>query len=116
MSDFWNSCLLQLEQELPSQQFSTWIVPLRFEPVAGSVDAYRLLVPNGFHQKWVKDRYLARIEAMGGEFFDRPISVTVAIAAKLAKPPVEVTDGEPGSSSRGGKARRSARRAKSGSG
>ena len=87
--------MLQLEQELPSQQFSTWIVPLRFEPEAGSVDTYRLLVPNGFHQKWVKDRYLARIEAMGGEFFDRPISVSVAIAAKSAKSPIAMTDGAP---------------------
>jgi chromosomal replication initiator protein len=86
MSDFWNSCLLQLEQELPSQQFSTWILPLRLEPEAGVEDAFRLLVPNGFHQKWVKDRYLCRIEALGGEFFSRPVQVSIGIAPKTAKP------------------------------
>ena len=85
MSDFWNSCLLQLEQELPTQQFSTWILPLRLEPVADTQDAFRLLVPNGFHQKWVKDRYLSRIEALGGEFFERPIQVSIAIATKSIK-------------------------------
>ena len=91
MSNFWNSCLLQLEQELPAQQFSTWILPLRLEPDGGSVDAYRLIVPNGFHQKWVKDRYLSRIEALGGEFFERPIQVSVAIAAKTGKPVSSIT-------------------------
>lgn len=85
MSDFWNSCLLQLEQELPSQQFATWILPLRLEPEAGVDDAYRLLVPNGFHQKWVKDRYLARIEALGNEFFNRPVQVSIAIRARQDK-------------------------------
>ena len=91
MSNFWNSCLLQLEQELPAQQFSTWILPLRLEPDGGNIDAYRLLVPNGFHQKWVKDRYLSRIEALGGEFFERPIQVSVAIAAKTGKPVSSIT-------------------------
>jgi chromosomal replication initiator protein len=85
MSDFWNSCLLQLEQELPSQQFSTWILPLRLEAEGDTADAYRLLVPNGFHQKWVKDRYLARIIELGGAFFSRPIQVVVAIGAKAAR-------------------------------
>ena len=87
MSDFWNSCLLQLEQELPAQQYSTWILPLRLEPEAGVDDAFRLLVPNGFHQKWVKERYLARIEALGTEFFNRPVQVSIAIGAKVVKPP-----------------------------
>lgn len=85
MSDFWKSCLLQLEQELPSQQFSTWILPLRLEPEVGVEDAFRLLVPNGFHQKWVKDRYLSRIESLGGEFFARPVQVSIAIAPKASK-------------------------------
>jgi len=31
MNDFWSSCLKQLEQELPPQQFNTWIKALRFE-------------------------------------------------------------------------------------
>ena len=31
MSSFWISCLSQFEQELPPQQFNTWIRPLRLE-------------------------------------------------------------------------------------
>lgn len=101
MTDFWNSCRLQLEQELPAQQFNTWILPLRFEPATDAVDSFRLLVPNGFHQKWVRDRYLARIEALGAEFFNRPIQVAIMIAAKplskaaMASESVEATKESP---------------------
>jgi chromosomal replication initiator protein len=31
----------------------------------------RLLAPNGFILKWVKERYLARIEALASEYFPR---------------------------------------------
>jgi chromosomal replication initiator protein len=79
MADFWNSCLLQLEQELPQQQFSTWIRPLRLEEEGEGEQRFRLLVPNGFHMKWVRERYLARIEALGKEFFSVPVTVSVVV-------------------------------------
>lgn len=82
MADFWGACLLQLEQELPEQQFNTWIRPLRFEEERENLQGFRLLVPNGFHLKWVKERYLARIEALGTEFFQKTINVSVIIAPK----------------------------------
>jgi chromosomal replication initiator protein len=79
MADFWNSCLLQLEQELPQQQFSTWIRPLRLEEEGEGSQNFRLLVPNGFHMKWVRERYLSRIEALGKEFFSGPVTVSVVV-------------------------------------
>jgi chromosomal replication initiator protein len=81
MADFWSSCLLQLEQELPQQQFNTWIRPLRLEAEPSAETAFRLVVPNGFHLKWVKERYLARIESLAGEFFSTPVPVSLVIAA-----------------------------------
>ncbi|MBN9697341.1 MAG: hypothetical protein J0L85_16250, partial [Zoogloea sp.] len=32
---FWSHCLNCLEQELPAQQFKTWILPLRAEELPG---------------------------------------------------------------------------------
>ena len=37
MNAFWSSCLQQLEQELPPQQFNTWIKALRMEDGDGGV-------------------------------------------------------------------------------
>jgi chromosomal replication initiator protein len=65
MSRFWSSCLSQFEQELPPQQFNTWIRPLRLEGEEDLAQRLRLLAPNGFILKWVKERYLASIEALG---------------------------------------------------
>ncbi|MCM8594651.1 chromosomal replication initiator protein DnaA [Accumulibacter sp.] len=81
-SDFWSSCLSQFEEELPQQQFNTWIRPLRLEGEDDPSSGLRLLAPNGFILKWVKERYLARIEALGEQFFARPVSITLALAER----------------------------------
>ena len=65
---FWTHCLSCLEQELPSQQFKTWIVPLRAEEPSGEDGAgLRLVAPSNFHRQWLRDRYLRRIEELGEE-------------------------------------------------
>jgi chromosomal replication initiator protein len=78
MSSFWSSCLSQFEQELPPQQFNTWIRPLRLEGEDDFDARLRLLAPNGFILKWVKERYLARIEALGSEYFPLPVNITLS--------------------------------------
>ena len=89
MSSFWNSCLAQFEQELPSQQFNTWIRPLRLEGEATPEDGMRLVAPNGFILKWVKERYLTRIEELGRSYFDAPISIALTLGErKLSAPPM----------------------------
>ncbi len=82
MSSFWASCLSQFEQELPPQQFNTWIRPLRLEGEEEVANGLRLLAPNGFILKWVKERYLARIEALGSEYFELPVSITLSLAER----------------------------------
>jgi chromosomal replication initiator protein len=84
MSSFWASCLSQFEQELPPQQFNTWIRPLRLEGEDDVAHGLRLLAPNGFILKWVKERYLARIEALGSEHFARPVSITLNLAERAS--------------------------------
>lgn len=79
MSSFWNSCLSQFEQELPPQQFNTWIRPLRLEGEEDFANGLRLLAPNGFILKWVKERYLTRIEELGSAYFSSPVSVSLVL-------------------------------------
>ncbi len=79
MAGFWESCLLRFEQELPLQQFNTWIKPLRLEGENQPADGLRLVAPNTFIQKWVRDRYLTRIEDYGRSFFATPVTIALVI-------------------------------------
>jgi len=80
MSGFWESCLQRFEQELPAQQFNTWIRPLRLEGETTALeDGLRLIAPNTFILKWVRDRYLTRIEEYSRSFFSGPVSITLVI-------------------------------------
>ena len=79
MAGFWDSCISRFEQELPVQQFNTWIKPLRLEGESHPLEGLRLIAPNGFIMKWVRDRYLARIEDYGRTFFSAPVSIALVI-------------------------------------
>ena len=93
MSSFWISCLSQFEQELPPQQFNTWIRPLRLEGEDDVANGLRLYAPNGFILKWVKERYLTRIEELGSAFFSAPVSVSMMIAERSTSPSPAVKAG-----------------------
>ena len=80
MSSFWSSCLSQFEQELPPQQFNTWIRPLRLEGEDDPENGLRLMAPNSFILKWVKERYLLRIEELGSAYFSAPISISLILS------------------------------------
>ena len=88
--DFWSFCLLKLEQELPSQQFKTWIKPMLAEDGDGDPPGLRLVVPNQFFLNFVRDRYLPRIAELGTEFFGSQRSFELmarAGAVRTAAPP-----------------------------
>ncbi|SDU33366.1 chromosomal replication initiator protein DnaA [Halopseudomonas salegens] len=57
----WQQCVDFLRDELPSQQFNTWIRPLQ---VDGDGDELRLYAPNRFVLDWVNDKYLSRIQEL----------------------------------------------------
>lgn len=80
MSEFWSACLNRFEQELPAQQFNTWIKGLRLESEDVGPTHFRLVAPNRFVMQWVRERYLAQIEALGQDFFSTPISITLGVA------------------------------------
>ncbi|WP_295802298.1 chromosomal replication initiator protein DnaA [uncultured Microbulbifer sp.] len=68
MSDsVWKQCAACLQDELPPQQFSTWIRPLRVSDDSGSGEL-RLIAPNRFILNWVSDKYLDRIRELCQQF------------------------------------------------
>ena len=88
MAGFWESCLQRFEQELPAQQFNTWIKPLRLEGEDSALDdGLRLIAPNGFILKWVRDRYLSRIEDYSRSFFTGPVNIALVIGNAKPVPP-----------------------------
>lgn len=61
----WEKCLHRLEEELSPQQFNTWIRPLQPAPDG---EGLKLLAPNRFVMEWVRDRFIARIGELVGEY------------------------------------------------
>ncbi|MGD8629415.1 MAG: chromosomal replication initiator protein DnaA [Gammaproteobacteria bacterium] len=54
----WQQCLLRLENELPAQQFNTWIRPLH---AIENGESLRLLAPNQFVLDWVRKHHFDTI-------------------------------------------------------
>ena len=84
MPGFWESCLRSFEQDLPPQQFNTWIRPLRLEGEGHPEEGLRLVAPNGFILKWVRDRYLGRIEDYAEAYFGKPVPLQLCVAERKA--------------------------------
>lgn len=79
MGSFWESCLQRFEQELPVQQFNTWIKPLRLEGESQPSEGLRLVAPNGFIMKWVRERYMTRIQDYCQNYFGEVVSIVLVI-------------------------------------
>jgi chromosomal replication initiator protein len=77
----WQSCVDQLAQELPEQQFNTWIKPLR-ATVSADLSKVVVLVGNRFKLDWVRAQYASRIAALLQQFFGQPIQLELAITPK----------------------------------
>ncbi len=78
-SAVWESCVSNLQNELPAQQFNTWIRPLRVEE--SSEKLLRLLAPNRFVLDWVNDKFRDRIQELLNEQKDechRVLEIQVA--------------------------------------
>jgi len=91
MSEFWSACLNRFEQQLPAQQFNTWIKSLHLLSDEAGPTHFRLVAPNRFVMQWVRERYLGQIEALGQEFFSTPVSINLGVAEATEDMPA-VTD------------------------
>jgi chromosomal replication initiator protein len=79
MQNLWDACLRRLEQELPAQQFNTWIRPLAPETGAPN-DTLILAAPNRFVLELVRERFAARIERLAAEACGRELGLRLVLA------------------------------------
>src|SRR5258706_13667872 len=85
MQNLWDACLRRLEQELPAQQFNTWIRPLAPETGAPD-DTLILAAPNRFVLELVRERFAARIERLAAEACGRELGVRLGLARGAQSP------------------------------
>ena len=79
----WPGCLDVLAQELPEQQFNTWIKPLSAQAAADS-SRLTLLVANRFKMDWIRAQYAARIVATLEQLAGHPVQLELALAPRTA--------------------------------
>lgn len=77
----WQACVDQLAQELPEQQFNTWIKPL-VANVADDFSKAVILVGNRFKLDWIRAQYANRIAGLLQQLHGQPIQVELAITPK----------------------------------
>ena len=79
----WQACVEQLAQDLPEQQFNTWIKPLVAQ-VAEDFSKVTLLVANRFKLDWIRAQYAGRIAALLEGLYGQPVTLELAIAQREA--------------------------------
>jgi len=97
----WDRCLDRLQNELPSQQFNTWIRPLQALEEGGRL---RIMAPNRYVKNQVQLSYLERIHELLdqlGEGDGAPIEVLLDVGTLDASEPVPLrADGSGGRTER----------------
>ena len=79
----WQACVEQLAQELPEQQFNTWIKPLAAR-VTDDFSKVTLYVANRFKLDWVRAQYAGRIAATLEKLYGQPVQLELALAQREA--------------------------------
>ena len=79
----WQDCVGLLAQELPEQQFNTWIKPLNAQ-VAADFSKVTLFVANRFKLDWLRAQYGKRLASLLEQVSGRPIEIELAITPREA--------------------------------
>jgi chromosomal replication initiator protein len=77
----WQACIDQLAQELPEQQFNTWIKPLAAQ-VADDFSKVTVFVANRFKLDWVRAQYSGRLGAMLEKISGQKVQLELALAPR----------------------------------
>ena len=75
----WLACVEQLGQDLPEQQFNTWIKPLTAH-VAEDFSKVTVYVANRFKLDWIRAQYAARIAGLLEDLYGQPVALELALA------------------------------------
>ncbi|HRK38058.1 MAG TPA: chromosomal replication initiator protein DnaA [Burkholderiaceae bacterium] len=81
--DLWQACVDRLAQEMPEQQFNTWIRPLSAR-VSDDLGRVTLLVGNRFKMDWIRTQYAARIAALLADLTESEVTIELALAPREA--------------------------------
>ena len=79
----WQSCIDLLAQELPEQQFNTWIKPLQ-AAVSDDFSKLTIVVINRFKLDWIRAQYAGRISALLNQLYGQPVHIEFSLAPKEA--------------------------------
>jgi chromosomal replication initiator protein len=77
----WQTCVEQLAQELPEQQFNTWIKPL-VAKVSDDFSSVTLFVVNRFKLDWIRAQYSTKISALLEKIYGQPIRLELALTPR----------------------------------
>ena len=75
----WQACVEQLSQDLPEQQFNTWIKPLT-ATVAEDFSKVTVYVANRFKLDWIRAQYAGRIAALLEALYGQAVTLELALA------------------------------------
>ena len=79
----WQACLEQLAQDLPAQQFATWIKPLSAQ-ISEDLSRATLYVPNRFTLDWIRAQYAGRIASVLELIYGQPVALELALAQRAS--------------------------------
>jgi chromosomal replication initiator protein len=79
--DLWDACVERLAQEMPEQQFNTWIRPLAARVTDGG-ERVQVAVANRFKMDWIRAQYAGRLSALLEELAGRPVALELALAPR----------------------------------
>jgi chromosomal replication initiator protein len=79
----WQTCIDQLAQELPEQQFNTWIKPLQAR-VSEDFSKVSVVVGNRFKLDWIRAQYASRIAALLTQLYGQDVQLDFVLAPKEA--------------------------------
>ncbi|BCO25141.1 chromosomal replication initiator protein DnaA [Rhodoferax lithotrophicus] len=80
-TDLWQACIDQLAQELPEQQFQTWIKPLTAQ-VSDDLSKVTVFVANRFKMDWIRAQYSARLAQQMERLTGQAIHLELALAPR----------------------------------
>ncbi|MBV8617878.1 MAG: chromosomal replication initiator protein DnaA, partial [Curvibacter sp.] len=87
----WQACIEQLAQELPEQQFNTWIKPLVVQ-APDDLSRMTIYVANRFKLDWIRAQYVTRIGQMLEKLYGQNITIELALTPRenMARPHIPV--------------------------
>ncbi len=85
---FWESCLTRLREELPAQQFNTWIKPLACQENEACL---KISAPNRFVLDWVRDKFSGRLQVWAQEYFGMAKALEFTLLPRTSAPPIDST-------------------------